>query len=301
MKNVLRHLKHIYDTKYKALLVIPAILLIFSILVISDEYIQTGEFIKKGVSLKGGSTISINDVNVNIVELKSHLSSKFPNLDINVRLLTKTGVQTGIIVESSTQEPTELIKEIEAKTSPLSKDKYTIDTTGPSLGKSFFTQAIFAVLIAFAFMAIVVFISFRDFLPSVYIIYSALADILFALAIFDLFNMKLTTAGIAAFLMLIGYSVDTDILLTTRVLKRKEGTVEERVYNSMSTGLTMTIAAIAATVVAYFATESEVLKQIMFILFWGLIADLANTWLANVGLLRWYLEGKEHRQEQKQD
>ncbi len=298
-KNLWGRLKQYYNKEYKKLLIIPLIMFIFSLFVIGNTYVQTGEFIKKGVSLKGGSTITINDVDVNVAELKSYLSSKFPDLDVNVRTLTKAGMQTGVIIESSTQEPSDLIKEIETKTGQLSKDQYTIDTTGPSLGKSFFTQAIFAVILAFLFMAAVVFISFKEPLPCIYIIFSAFADILFAFAIFNLFNMKLMTAGIAAFLMLIGYSVDTDILLTTRVLKRKEGTVEERVFSSMSTGLTMTIAAIAAAVVAYFATESEVLKQIMFILFWGLTADLVNTWFANVGLLRWYLEGKEKEQKQE--
>ena len=94
--------------------------------------------------------------------------------------------------------------------------------------------------------------------------------------------------------MLIGYSIDTDILLTTRVLKGKEGTVHDRVIGSLKTGLTMTIAAIAAVVIAYFSTQSEMLKQIMLILFLGLVADIINTWITNVSLLRWYVE-KRHK------
>jgi len=94
-------------------------------------------------------------------------------------------------------------------------------------------------------------------------------DIVFAIALTDLFNIKVETAGIAAFLMLIGYSVDTDILLTARVLRGKEGTVLDKILGSMKTGLTMTFAAIAATSIAYFFTPSEVLKQIMIILLFG--------------------------------
>ena len=289
---VLERLTHYYDKEYKKLLFIPFVILVLSLIVIGFNYAQTGEFIQKGVSLKGGLTISISNVNIDIKELQSYLSSQFSDFDIGVRALTRAGVQVGIIVDASTQDSTALLNAIETKVGKLSQDQYSINITGPSLGKSFFKQAIFAVILSFLFIAIVVFIYFRAILPSLYIIFAGIADIIFAIAIVDLFNIKLTTAGVAAFLMLIGYSVDTDILLTTRILKRKEGTIEERVRSSISTGLTMTLSAIAATVVAYFATPSEVMKQIMFILFWGLIADIMNTWLTNVGLLRWYMEKK---------
>ena len=59
-------------------------------------------------------------------------------------------------------------------------------------------------------------------LPSIAVIFAAFSDIVFALVIVDFMEIKLSAAGIAAFLMLIGYSVDTDILLTSRALKRGE-------------------------------------------------------------------------------
>ena len=102
----------------------------------------------------------------------------------------------------------------------------------------------------------------------------------------------MSTAGIVAFLMLIGYSVDTDILLSTKVLKRKEGTVMDRIYGAMRTGLTMTLTTIAAIIVASIFTQSEIIRQIMIILLIGLSVDIINTWIQNVGLLRLYLEKK---------
>ena len=59
-------------------------------------------------------------------------------------------------------------------------------------------------------------------LPAFAVMFSAFADIVMTLAVVNLVGIKLSTAGIVAFLMIIGYSVDTDILLTTRLLKRKE-------------------------------------------------------------------------------
>ncbi len=131
---------------------------------------------------------------------------------------------------------------------------------------------------------------FIDSIPSLAIIIAAFSDIVFALAVVNLMGMRIGTAGIAAFLMLIGYSVDTDILLSVRVLKRKEGSVMDRIISSIKTGMTETMTALVAVVVAMFVTQSDVIRQIMIILFIGLIADIFNTWIQNVGLLRLYVE-----------
>ena len=226
LKEVLHKITGIYDTKYKQILLIPIFILLLSAGVIATHYFQTGDFVSKGVSLKGGTTVSIS-VSTNIAELDKFLVQKFPTADISVRSLSKAGSEAGVIVEASDVDPQVLIDTIKEKMGSLEKNQYTVDTTGPSLGQSFFKQALISILIAFVLMALVVYVYFRDPLPSFYAVFSVFSDMLFALAMFDLFNLRLTTAGVAAFLMLIGYSIDTDILLTSRVLKRKEGSVSE--------------------------------------------------------------------------
>jgi preprotein translocase subunit SecF len=292
MKGVISAANSAYDKHYRKLLIIPVLFFIFSIIVIGNHYLKTGEFVSKGVSLKGGTTVSI-DLFFDTNELSNYLIQKFPDADIGVRTLSKAGADSGVIVEASDIESGDLLAAIQEKTGSLSQDQYTIDTTGPSLGEAFFKQAIISVLFAFLLISLVVYIYFRAPLPGFYAVFSVFADALFALAMFIVFNYRLTTAGIAAFLMLIGYSIDTDILLTTRVLKRKEGTVSERMASALPTGLTMTFAALVAVLVGYYSTSSELLKQIMFILGWGLVADIVFTWLFNAPLLRMYVEKKE--------
>ena len=94
--------------------------------------------------------------------------------------------------------------------------------------------------------------------------------------------------------MLIGYSVDTDILLSTRVLKRKEGTIYDRVISALKTGLTMNLTTLSALLVALYFSNSPVLSQIMTILLIGLVIDIMNTWIQNAGILRWYMEKKHN-------
>lgn len=290
-------IKHVYETKYKLLMLFTFIILVLAIAQIGIQYAVTGDFVNKGITLKGGSTITIIKTSIDPLELESFLQDQFSKSeisDITVRTITSAGKIVGLAVDSGAQDEEKinaLLKVIETKEG-LSKNDYGVEVMGSSLGDSFFRQTLVAIAIAFLLMCIVVFAYFRTPAPSLMVILCAFSDMVVPLAIFNLSGMKLSTAGVAAFLMLIGYSIDTDMLLTARVLKRKEGSVMDRVYGAIKTGLTMTFTTLAAVVVALIFVQSEVIKQIMFILFVGLLVDILMTWIQNVGMLRFYLEKK---------
>ena len=280
-----------YDTKYKTLLLIPFLLLFISVAILGYNFATTGDFIELGVSIKGGISATLHgDFSQEIVDIESYLIEQFPSSDISIRGLSGSkGEQIGITMEITDITEPELrpvIKEY------FDIEDYSIEETGSSLGEAFFKQMLIALLLAFLLMGLVVFIAFRNPIPSLAVILSAASDMIVTLAILSLLNVKLSLAGIAAFLMLIGYSVDTDILLTTRVLKRKRGTVMERVLSALETGFTMNLTTLAAVSAGLLLSQSSVLKQIMLILFIGLVIDMINTWIQNVGILRLYLEKK---------
>ena len=292
MKN---KLKQIYEHKYKVLLIIPFLLLVLALVQIAVQTSITGDFVNKGISLKGGSTVTIEDSSINTIELENFLREKFQTADFSVRTITSAGSVVGIAIDSDAQNNEQidvLVSALKEKVD-LEKLEYSVEVMGSSLGKSFFKQTFLALIIAFILMGVVVLIYFRTIVPSMAVILAAFSDIVVTLAIFNLTGMKLSTAGIAAFLMLIGYSVDTDILLSTRLLKRKEGSIMHRVYGAMQTGLTMSATTLSAIFVALIFVQSEVVKQIMIILFIGLLVDLVMTWIQNVGILRLYLERKK--------
>jgi len=296
-----RRIYEFYDKKYKILLIIPLILLFLSLVQIGYQFATTGDFLIKGVSLKGGITLTIPLENeVNIIELEENILTGFPENDINVRTLQRAGVFRGLIIEAdidATDEETfnSFISAVRNSIDEEIGDDLSVEVVGSSLGASFFRETFFIILISFLFMGIVVFFYFRSIAPSIAIILAAFSDMVMTLAVINLLGVKLSTAGIAGFIMLIGYSVDTDILLSTRVLKRKEGTEMERVIGSVKTGLTMTITTLVAVLFAFFFSQSETLSQIMLIILIGLSADMINTWLQNVGIIRLYLERKRNK------
>src|SRR5690606_25181466 len=112
--------------------------------------------------------------------------------------------------------------------------------------------------------------------PSLAIIFSAFCDILLTLATINLLGMKVSTGGIVAFLMLIGYSVGTDVLLTSRILRRHNEGINAAALGAFKTGFAMTLTAIAALAVGlYFVWGfATVLNEIFLILLIGLLYDL---------------------------
>lgn len=152
---------------------------------------------------------------------------------------------------------------------------------------------IFLILIVIIMVALI-YIYIKNSVPSFAVMLSAFADITMTLAVVNLLGMKVSTAGIVAFLMLIGYSVDTDVLLTTRVLQRKTS-INHELFSSFKTGITMTLTSIVAISVALFVVSpfGSSLNQIFTIVLIGLGFDLFNTWITNASIIKWYAESKK--------
>jgi len=288
-----KNLSKWYNKNYKKLLIIPAILLIISLFIIFNTYTKTGDFIEKDISLTGGTSITLfSDQQIDTDTLSEFLSSKTEDFSIRELSDFRTGEQKAIIVETK-QQASELRPVLEEFLGfELDSENSSIESTGSSLGESFYKQLVFAIILSFILMAIIVFIIFRTPIPSLAVVISAFADMIMTLAFIDLLGIKVSSAGITAILMLIGYSVDSDIMLTTRLLKRNE---DNALSNAFKTGITMTITSIVAIAVAFLITQSfsPVLKQIFSVLLIGLGFDIMNTWITNVSILKWYLEKKK--------
>lgn len=172
---------------------------------------------------------------------------------------------------------------------------FTTEQVTPTFGASFLTNTIFVAAAGIALLTIVIFIFFREFIPSIAVVEAVLFDMLAALALLTLFGFSITLSTVAALLMMVGYSVDTDILLTTRLLKRKDKTVLDRANDTLITGMTVTATLFGATlvmlIVSYFAQITTIFDISAAILF-GLVGDVIATWFTNAPILLWYWEKK---------
>ncbi len=289
--------KNWHDKSYKWLLVIPVAIFFIALVYLFIFYQNNGDIIRKDVSLTGGTSITLFDENIKAEELEASLKIDFS--DVNVKTISdiRAGKQIGLVIETKAEADAIRAGVEETVGYELNQDNSSIEFSGASLSGDFYKQLRLAIIIAFILMAIVVFFIFRTFVPSLAVIFAAFADIVMTVAVVDLIGIEVSAAGIVALLMLIGYSVDTDILLTSRVLREREGTLNERIYGAFKTGITMTITAIAAIAIslAIIYSYSETLRQIFSIILIGLFFDVFNTWLTNASILKWYVEVKEKR------
>ena len=269
-------------------------MLLFSFGYMFFFYSQNGDFVHKDISLIGGTSVTIYE-KLDIEKSKTDLSEKLDGLSVREISDLLTQEQKAVVIETeSDADKTRNVLE-EYLGYKLDEKNSSFEFTGSSLSEGFFKQLLFSVFLAFVFMALVVFIMFRTFVPSSAIVVSAFADIFMTLTVFNLLGMEMSTAGVVAFLMLIGYSVDTDILLTNRVLKNHENTLNARIFSAFKTGMTMTLTALVSIGVALFIVQSfsDVLTKIFTIIFIGLIFDIFNTWVTNASIIKWYVLNKK--------
>ena len=274
------------DRHWKPLTFVGIIILILSAGVLAMNLVNTGSFMERDFELTGGKQIEIalngtHDINV--------VRAALPGALVSI----VSGLQQNLLVETDvTANETEIFATLN---SLGISGSHSIRTIGPVLGELFWRQTQIAIIAAFILMSVVVFILFRTFTPSATIVFCAITDAAFALAVLSLFGTQLSMAVLAGTLMLIGYSVDTDIVLTTEVLRGSRKDVSRHIRTAAKTGLTLTIAALAALGTMYMISGSIVIREIALVLIIGLLADIPTTWLTNGGILRWYIERKERK------
>jgi len=269
-------------------MVIPLIIFLLSVGILLYHYQSTGEWFRKGIDMEGGVQLSLKLTgDFDDTALERFLSERFGKVKVR-KVVSATGY--GALIQCGYVDQDELLNAV--KEYGLDVEESTFQEVGSALGKSFWKQSQSAMILAFILMGGIVFIIFRKVVPSLGVIFAAVGDILGALAFMQVLGIDLTLASFAALLLTLGYSIDTDILLTTRLLKRREGSVVERSIGAMKTGLMMTLTTMAALGVLYVISTAPALREISSVLLIALAIDIPNTWLMNVGLLRWYLERK---------
>jgi preprotein translocase subunit SecF len=262
------------------LVIIPLVILAISLAVLAINIATTGMPVTPGIDFSGGTAVTIITT-----DTKEQIALYFVDYPLREVSDMNDGkfLKFGLMDDEKYKSLTSVINE-----------KYPdarIDQIGETFGKSLQTQAVLALIFSFIGMSIVIFLSFRTFVPAVAVVLSAFADMVMTAAVMNLVSIPLSLGTLAALLMLIGYSVDSDILLTNRVLKR-QGKLHDKLTGAFHTGIIMTSTTLAAAsallIVAWFGAV-QILIEISAVLLIGLLFDIMNTWLTNVGILKWYV------------
>jgi len=201
-----------------------------------------------------------------------------------------------IHVKTST-ESEEQVNTIREALASIHGDKYEIrrlETVGPKIGKELRGDMISAVLIAMA--GIVIYISIRfQFMYAIGALVALVHDILITLGLFSLLNLEISLSVLAAFLFIVGYSLNDTIVVFDRVREN----VKEKRHDSFMSVLNMSLnQTLNRTVITSLTTLTvvlillffggEVIKPFAFALTVGLIVGTySSIFVASPVVLAW--------------
>ena len=168
------------------------------------------------------------------------------------------------------------------------------EMVGPQVGKDLREKGLMAVL--YAMIGILVYVSWRfEFRYAVGAVIALLHDVLITLGAFSLFNMEIDLPVIAAFLAIIGYSLNDTIIVYDRIRENlgkhsKEG-LASVINHSINETLSRTILTSGTTllvVAALFIFGGGVIHTFAFALLVGIvIGTYSSIFVASPLLLFW--------------
>lgn len=277
------------ELKLSRLIFVPIALFAVSVGILLLNFQQTGDFILKDIDLKGGTLVTISTtapIDEKLLEKK--VSDTFGSSLVS-SLTTASGFGATIQVPS-TVKGSDVVAVV--KEAGVGVKEFSEESIGPVLGNLFFEQVRNTLIIAFVLMSVVIFIIYRNVVASFGVVFASLANILTTLAMTSLLKIDISFAGFAGLLMLIAFTVDTNIVLTSKIVAHGTEGFRTRYRRALITGLTL-IATITVTMfIVLFLSTSKLLVNISEVLVIGFLSDLVFTWILNAGLLEMYFNRK---------
>ena len=205
-------------------------------------------------------------------------------------LLVRVERSEGKLEEIGTKIKNSLIGKYEAENIIVER----VEMVGPKVGKDLREKAILSIV--YAIIGIVIYISWRfEFQYAVAAIIALIHDVLITMGAFSLADKEFTLVIVAAFLTIIGYSLNDTIVVFDRIREnmRRKGKIllKDIINNSINQTLSRTILTSGTTllvVLALFFLGGEIIHDFSFALMIGvLVGTYSSIFIASVFLVYW--------------
>ena len=233
---------------------------------------------KYGVDFAGGTIVQIKfNKDINISNLRKVMSK-----DVAIQSFGESGnefllrfPQTTADTEAlSNQLKTKLIKNFGKKSYEIRR----IEMVGPKIGKDLRRKGLLAVVVAI--IGILIYISIRfEFRFALGAVIALVHDVLITLGIFSLLNKEIDLTILAAFLTIVGYSLNDTIIVYDRIRENMKkfvrGNFGKIINISINETLSRTILTSGTTlfvVLALFLFGGGVIHDFAFALLIGIVA-----------------------------
>jgi preprotein translocase subunit SecF len=255
--------------------------------------------LKYGIDFAGGTLVQLKFVNPpEIEEIRDGLKT----IGLGESEIQEFGSKNHILirVERSEGKLEEVGKRV--KDSLIGEGKYQaedivierVEMVGPKVGKDLREKALLSII--YAIIGIVIYISWRfEFQYAIAAIIALIHDVMVTMGVFSVADKEFTLVIVAAFLAIIGYSLNDTIVIFDRIREnmRRRGKIGlvDVINTSINQTLSRTILTSGTTlmvVVALFFLGGEIIHDFSFALVIGvLVGTYSSIFIASVFLVYW--------------
>ena len=177
-----------------------------------------------------------------------------------------------------------------------------VEMVGPKVGRDLREKALLSIL--YAVIGIVIYISWRfEFQYAIAAIIALMHDVLVTMGAFSILDKEFTLVIVAAFLTIIGYSLNDTIVVFDRIREnlRRKGklSLSEIINSSINQTLSRTLLTSGTTllvVLALFFFGGEIIHDFSFALLVGVfVGTYSSIFIASVFLVYWASRKTAHR------
>ena len=247
---------------------------------------------KLSIDFKGGTLITVRyNKSININDLRTKLNNINMNgqvFDFSNSEIKHFGNKSSIAIrianldnepENFSQNFVEILKNIYPDALPENKDDFilSIDKVSPKVGSELSGKAIMAIV--YALTLILIYISFRfEFIFAIGAIAAIAHDVIITLGIFSILGYEISLSVIAAFLTIVGYSLNDTIVIFDRIRENLKTlnrepilqTVNKSINESLSRTMVTSLTTLFVVLILYFF-GGEVIHYFSFALIIGVL------------------------------
>jgi preprotein translocase subunit SecF len=265
-----------------------------------------GSWLNYGVDFSGGTVAQVQFKQPVATDQLRAAGSGWEIANIGDPARNEFIIRMGSFNENLGQDPTTGLKQtLDARFGEGSYQVIRTEAVGPKVGEELQTRALFAILISFGMT--LVYLAFRfEWRFGVAAIGATLHDIIITLGLLAILRSEISTATVAAFLTIVGYSLNDTIIVFDRIreelAKRIRGeeyiTLLDRAINETLPRTVLTAGTTLASLTALYVFGGEVIRGFAQVLILGIgLGTFSSIFVASPLLYfvesRWPPKGKK--------
>ena len=259
------------------------------------------------IVIKGGLAYGVDFAGGTLVQLKfdkppaiEAVRDGLKGIDLGDSTIQEFGTKNDILIRVQRSE--EKLEDVGSRVrnalekamsgNPITVER--VEVVGPKVGADLREKALLSML--YSIIGIIIYISWRfEFRYAIAAIIALVHDVLITMGAFSLANKEFTLVVVAAFLTIIGYSLNDTIVVFDRIRentrRRSKAALSETINTSINQTLSRTLLTSGTTllvVAALFALGGEIIHDFSFALLIGIgIGTYSSIFIASVFLVFW--------------